>query len=217
MQQDRFESLWNKWREHHRAIFNGSRQPAFWKDGIVDENAFQGSKKKILFVLKEVNDDKNDSLDLRDFLSDGPHYQLWHTIARLAAGILKDFPDYEEIDSLEEMKQALLKIAAINLKKVPGGASADYSAINAFAFRDRELLIEQIKMIAPDIIVACGVFEQLIWLLELPVNPNAPADAPVLDEKREIRVIPFRHPGRVNNKTAYESLRETCQKPTQNG
>ncbi len=90
---------------------------------------------------------------------------MWHTVARWSAGILNDFPKYEEIDKYDTYKEWLSKIATVNLKKASGGSTADMAVINAYCYRDRELLLEQIIEIAPNIVVACGTIDVLIWLL----------------------------------------------------
>jgi len=59
----------------------------------------------------------------------------------------------------------LSKIAVVNLKKASGGSWSDMAVVNAYAFHDRELLRRQIKDISPNLIVACGTMDQIIWLL----------------------------------------------------
>ncbi len=191
--------------EHYKN--EGIDPKSICKDGILNEVKFQNVKPKVLFILKEVNDFKEG--DLREMLKDGPVWQMWHTIARWAAGIINDFPPYNEIDNSESLKENLSKIAAINLKKASGGASANLSKINAYAHLDKNLLREQIKMIRPDIIIACGTFDILIWLLNIDVKKvDNPYEEPVYDEERNIWVIPWRHPGRANNEETYEELKK---------
>ena len=200
------EDIWQSWGKHYE---NNNIQPSrICKDGVINTDKYYNAPAKILFCLKEVNDYKD--RDLREMLNDGPKYQMWHTISRWAAGLLSDFnPNFNKIDNYEQMKNALIQIAAINLKKTSGGNRADMSVINAFAKQDRELLIKQIELINPEILIACGTFDILIWLLDLKVDPDNISwkkHPPVYDAKREFWVIPWCHPGRVDNALTYQQL-----------
>lgn len=137
---------------------------------------------------------------------------MWHTISRWTGGILNNFPEFEEIDEWSAKKKNIKKISSINLKKTSGGASSNMSIINAYAHMDKELLLEQIDEIQPSIIVACGTFDSVIWLLDLKVNPDKPYECPVFEEMRNIWVIPWIHPGRVDNRKAYNELKELFSK-----
>jgi len=199
---------WGKWIEHYQAL--GIKSDRICRDGIFDDSEWGKVEKKILFVMKEVN--KWEDGNLKDLFIDGPKYQMWHTVSRWAAGILYNFPKYEKIDTLDIMKEVIRKIASINLKKISGGPASNMSAINAYAYTDRELLLEQIDEIQPNIIVACGTFDSVIWLLGLEINPDNPYEKPIFDKKRNILVVPWRHPARVNNKNTYNELKEMIAK-----
>ncbi len=202
------ESMWQRWREHYTEI--GISSTKICKDGIVDYETYAQANRKILFVMKEVN--QWDEGDLREMLIKGPKYQMWHTVARWAAGILREFPPFEEIDAYEIWVESIRSIATINLKKTSGQAAADISVINAFALMDRQLLLDQIQMINPDIIVAGGTFDSLMWLLDLKVDSENPGSKAVFDHQRRITVVPWRHPSRVNNRETYDGLREIVPK-----
>ena len=107
------------------------------------------------------------------------------------------------------MCEALPQVAAINIKKTSGGSWSDRSILNAYTAHDRELLVEQIERIDPELIIACGTFDQLIWLLDLDVNLDHPLKAPVKYGDRPIWVVPASHPAaRGKNESAYTELRE---------
>ncbi len=133
---------------------------------------------------------------------------MWHTISRWSAGIQKVFPPFDKIDNWDSKKEAIQKIAAINLKKTSGGANSDSSVINAYCKQDSQLLNRQIDLIKPDVIVTCGTFDSVLWLRGLRVNPDAPKDSIVIDKKSGALVVPWRHPGRVNNRKTYEELKQ---------
>jgi uracil-DNA glycosylase len=140
------------------------------------------------------------------------------------AGILDGFADYEERErefKLDPTKY-LRNIAVVHLKKTFGGAESDMNVINAYAFRDRELLREQISLLRPNYIVACGqarstysVTNILIWLLGLEglQNVDDPLGAPIYSEKGRFRVVPSMHPGynrRVNRNRRVAYYKELC-------
>jgi hypothetical protein len=105
-------NIWSKWEDHYREI--GLNPDDICKDGIINESHYQGASSKLLFILRETNDYAK---DLRELLKNGPKYQMWHTVARWASGLLRDFPDYEEIDKYDIMTESIKQIACINLKK----------------------------------------------------------------------------------------------------
>jgi hypothetical protein len=207
------EDLWDRWAQHYREC--GINPDRICRDGIAVPEHFAAAPQRVLFVLREVNDWEGG--DLRTLLAAGPRYQTWHTVGRWAAGLLHGFPSYEEVDRWEVMRDALQSIASINLKKTSGGASADPAVVSAYAFQDRELLRDQIELISPHTIVACGTTDVLVWLLRLPVNADTP-HAPVRT-REGVRVIPWVHPARCDNRKTYQRLaelatmRQTCTPP----
>jgi hypothetical protein len=94
------------------------------------------------------------------------------------------------------MASALRRIASINLKKASGQGWSDMSEVGAHARHDRELLIEQIDTIKPDVMVACGTFEILAWVLDLRFAPGK--SGPV-------------HPARADNRAVYDELKRLCE------
>jgi hypothetical protein len=200
--------IWEKWKKHYREL--GLEPAEICKDGVFNNDEWDTVGKKILFIMKEVNDWEGGNL--RELFKNGPKYRMWYTVSRWTAGILEGFPTYEYVDKWEVMRKAIRKIASINLKKISGGAYSNMSVINAYAHCDRDLLLEQIEDIKPDIAIACGTFESVIWLLDLEINPDKPHEKPVLDRRRNIWVIPWKHPARVNNEKTYEELKEMMEK-----
>ena len=143
--------LFAEWRE---------KRPDLVADGIADEQAYSASPIKLLFVLKEVNDPDGGGWDLREFICAGGRPQTWNNITRWTEGIQqlsKDSP-WSDLESIDERrrKQALSSIAAINLKKTPGGHTTDIDGLAATATEDREFLNRQMGLYDPDIIICCG-------------------------------------------------------------
>jgi len=198
------DNIWKCWDEHYKSI--GIKSNRICKDGIINLNHYNTANKKLLFVLKEVNDWEGG--DIRKMLENGPKYQPWYAISRWASGIFRNFPDYKEIDNFTTMCDSIRKIAAINLKKTSGGSVSNMAVINAYTHIDESLLLRQISNINPDYIISGGVFSELIWLLDLKVNPDNPIAKPVLDKIRNAWIISFRHPTRVNNSETYLELKD---------
>lgn len=212
------DNIWNRWIEYYGKL--GINPKRICKDGIINPDKFYKAKPRILFIMKDINnrgekDHSHGVRDLPEWLQDGPRHQLWYTIARWSAGVFNGFPPYRQIDS-KMIRESFAKIAAINLKKACGGARVDSEVINAYTHQDRELLLEQIESINPDFIVACGVMEPLIWLLDLKVNPEKPADEPIKDASRKTWIIPFRHPARASGEKVYNNLKKVFAKINDN-
>jgi len=192
------DGRWPEWMVHYSQLGYTSDLVAL--DGIGDQPLFQRAGRRILFVLKEPNQQKN--TDMRWELRKGPSGPPWHAVARWAACLLaKDVLSYDDAEATK--RTALRQVAAINIKKISGGAKSDMADISAVAYRDRKVLREQIQEISPQIIVACGTFAQLVWLLKLDL-PAASVDlSAVWSASRDFCVVPFRHPTRSGRSDYY--------------
>jgi hypothetical protein len=199
--------VWIEWQNHYRQ--SGLDPAAICKDGIVDPSLFAAATPKILFVLREVNDWPGGHL--KELLSAGPKYQMWYSVATWSAGLLGNFPPFAAVDKLEVLSKSLRSIAVVNLKKLSGGSRSDLQQINLFAHSDSELLRRQISQIAPQIIIACGTFDPLVWLLDLDINPNQYAKRIHLVRPAGTTVINWRHPARANRRETYRELSTICR------
>ncbi len=132
----------------------------FVRDGVVDHDAFSSSSLRILLVLKEVNDLGGGGWDLRQFLREGGQSRTWNVVARWVRAIRnlpKETPwkTLEPI-STEDRVAELTSIAAMNLKKSPGGHTADPTEIDAASRRDSLLISRQFGLYEPDLVICCG-------------------------------------------------------------
>jgi hypothetical protein len=152
------------------------RRSGLVADGVVDESSYLQSTPKLLFVLKEVNDTGGGGWDLREFLrNDGGRVPTWDAITRWVVGIRRlpeDIP-WCELDKITEVQRCatLKSIAAINLKKSPGGHTADDAAIAKVSGEDAAFLKKQCALYRADIIVCCGTgdqFHRVVSICELP-------------------------------------------------
>lgn len=136
-------------------------------DGAVDPEKYYQSKPRILFVLKEMHASPWERQSLTQYLGeDRIHGKTWNNIVRWRSAIcqvmsndtrIEVAPYKEPINDLDR-KQALADVAVINMKKVPGGSSGCMPTIIQHAKHFRQELSDQIAMLDPDVIVACGVF-----------------------------------------------------------
>ena len=163
------EALFAEWR----SSWPESRQEQFVRDGIVDEEAYLASSPRVLFVLKEVNDPGGGGWDLREFLRNrGSDYRFtWLNISRWVEGIRRlpqDIPwqELEEIDP-ERRQRALHSIAAVNLKKFPGGGSTDWTALWTAVNADGAFLKRQLTLYGADIVICCGTGDYVGKLFDL--------------------------------------------------
>ena len=200
--------LWLDWEVEYKN--RGLAWSDVTRDGPINPTNFATADPRVAFVLRETNDFGGG--DLKSLLACGPRYQMWHAVARWAAGLLDGFPAFDAIDRYPVMRDALNNVAAVNLKKITGGAASWEAQIHAFAVRDRVLLNRQLDELDPSIVVACGVFPQMMWLLDLPVDPMEPSRDPVYSEDLAAWVIPFRHPVRCDNRKSYGDLQKLASK-----
>lgn len=171
---------------------------------------------RVVFVLREPNDAEGQSrgTDLRDRLNAGPAGLTWHTVARWAVGLTEDFPSFDCLTrDPDRVAAAMRTVAAINLKKLVGTNSSDPGEIHAFAFRDRDFLRKQIRLLRPTIIIACGTMAPLMWLLDPEVDSFDPTDDQVRlrDGTRMVRTLHPAAPGK--GRREYDRLRKLLRNP----
>jgi hypothetical protein len=148
-------------------------RPNLVRDGVVDEAAYTQSMPRVVYVLKEVNDRTDGGgWDLRAVLKDATRRQTWDNVARWTQALRapdRDFTwDEVEVIDTASRRAALASIAAVNLKKSPGGYVADGTSLDGIAKADVEFLTEQISLYSADVIVCCGTGALFCQLVNLP-------------------------------------------------
>ncbi len=148
------DALFTEWRKS---------RPDLVADGVADENLYLGSQTRLLFVLKEVNSDGKGGWDLREYMRNGGRSQTWNNITRWTEGIRAACAGEPEIswDALASIdagrrKAALCSIAAINLKKSPGGHTTNVLALRDAAAQDNMLIAAQFALYEADFVICCG-------------------------------------------------------------
>ncbi|TQO38974.1 hypothetical protein GQ41_3642 [Arenibacter algicola] len=139
-------------------------------DGIVNHESYNNAEKKILWILKEPNSrNEPGSWDMREAISDklktesgilSGWQNTFTNIVYVTYGILKN-KSWEEIPFINKEPQIideLKKIAYINVKKTAGSAKTKPSVLKDYYVRSKEILLEQIKTIDPDILIFGGTF-----------------------------------------------------------
>ena len=161
---ERLDELFTRWK---KTGFKGEKFKVFCEDGIIDEETYNDEAIKVLFVLKDVNNAKpEENVDLRKNLKklEGEG-RTWFPIARWTIALLDAIAYSEEIDIMNSSKQHthLKRAAVMNLKKEAGGAKVPDDCILCYADAHSKLIKEEVRIIKPDIIIACSsvIFEAL--------------------------------------------------------
>ncbi|MFL5354931.1 hypothetical protein [Archangium sp.] len=148
-------ALFAEWREH---LAQGNRR--FYPDGIARGSSYWNTHPRVLFLLKEVNADENaEAWNLFDVVGDGSIGPTWTVISYWTHGIHEGGPAWEAVPPATAAfrREAISKIAVVNLNKCGGKATSVDSDMWAAAYRDRQFLVRQLRLYAPHIIIACGV------------------------------------------------------------
>ncbi len=192
------EQFWNRFEEH---LTKHDLEVKIARDGILNEDKFD-KEHRVLFILKETN---GYSKPLQELLKDGPRNQMWHTLSRWAFGILNPNRKFESLTK-SEMKEALQKVAVINIKKIPGKAVAKPNEILNAAIRDKDFLYEQIKSINPKIIITGKTFSALSKIIPIDGIDKKQKTYSYSKDGLSYKIIAWQHPCRKNNRKTYEAL-----------
>lgn len=193
------EKLFSKWR---------AGRIGFVSDGVVSEERYAESYTKLLFVMKEVNDEGGGGWDLRELIRCGERAKTWNNLTRWTIGIRNldrdiSWTELWEI-SQEQRCHELQSIAAINLKKSPGGYTADSLEVKKIAKEDAAYLNQQFGFYDADFTICCGTGPLLHSLLE-------PLKA--LEWKYTFRGIPYLEPTPRKYVIAYSHPEARCYPP----
>lgn len=189
----------------------------FVQGGVVDEEMFDRSEVKLLFLLKEVNDtEQKEDWSLvqliQDQMQEMTFYQIWKTIGLWSFGLQQGFPHYQTLTYRQDLHIAdgLREIAIINLKKSGGGGVSNYEEIKEHAEKNKELWMKEIEIIHPDVVVCGGTFSIIQEILGFEATP---CGSGVLTGKAlNTLFIDFYHPMyRISPKVLYAYFKETMQ------
>lgn len=132
----------------------------FYGDGLARGSRYFETQPRILYLLKEVNADKRaPAWNLFDVVGDGSIGPTWTVLTHWTYGIVNKGLAWEDVPQAtpERRREAISRLAVVNVNKCAGGASSEHGHLWAAAYRDREFLRRQVRLYRPNIIIACGV------------------------------------------------------------
>jgi len=213
----KLDSLFDKWeKEYPETVREG-----FHRDGVVYEDVFVKQNKRVLFVILEANSRKGKydqyyGKDLRwVFGEEAVGKSIDKNIGVWIMAILDNASTYEKLDRIEARDQ-FRRVAFMNLKKLSGSGTADYSAISIQAWLDREYIKQEIEIVKPTLIVACGKETNRIFKRIVSKNPYDYIDESGNWKYNAIPVIQSHHPSvrPVQAPKSFDFLREQLKKIT---
>lgn len=196
-------------------------------DGIINSEVFKEEKIKLLWILKEPNDQQSkEDWSMCDFLryrskeKEGlfnvPH---WHAsfglICKISWGVLEDSLKFDDIENFEydKLTSILDRVALINVKKIAGG-----SRVNNYFFEEYikdgkylEVLKKQIREEIQPTIIICGyTFNYLAPIIKnFDPNFDMKYSWKYIDENDIIWINGY-HPNqtKITHKEYFEIIRE---------
>ena len=180
----------------------------FITDGVIDQELWDKSDNKVMFLLKEAYDSKKESgtWDLPNLIRKrGVSGRTFKPMAQWAYGIhsvLNGNGISPYVENSEAVKMSLFSSAIVNLKKSGGKKSSGKNNLKQYVDEDWNLLSSQIKAISPKIII-CGKTWSLIKD-KLPNKKKITDSAYISDD---IIYLDFWHPSnRAANLMSYYSI-----------
>jgi hypothetical protein len=203
---EQLDQLFEKWQKDIP-----SYKGKFVKDGIIKEEIYSVlTKPKLLFIAKEPNNPKQEEGDFRKWWCDtDPQYSFSYRIAEWAHGILNDFPPFDDIYDggyPVKYKEALSSIAFMNIKKIGGLGNSNYTEMMKHLKDNKELLMESIEIISPDIIITCFTWPELRNELFSNLKWEKSGYAIDIAKWKNTKIIDFYHPSSRNAPAAAYSL-----------
>ncbi len=142
------DELFEKWKSSESV-----NSLEFAMDGIIDETLWHSAPRKVLYLLKETNNFRS---DLRILVKENPWKVIGHWTYALCNVQNGNLPSFSDADN--NHNEFCNMSAILNLKKETGSSSADNDEVRRIAERDKELILEQLEIINPDIVVCGGTF-----------------------------------------------------------
>lgn len=156
------DHLMNRWEQQL-----GGR--VFIKDGPVDFDAYAAARARIVFVLKEPNiapSVEEDRWCLSDVIED--RAATWGMLACWARGLQSEEPiEWRALPSATPANRRdwLKSTAVMNLHKGAGRTTTDMTVLEQQAGAVAHLIRNQLELLTPALIVACGTGDVLAPIL----------------------------------------------------
>ena len=152
---EELDQLFERWI----AKQNAKGEKSFCKDGIVNEEVFSKEKTRLLIISNESNDGKKSTpvladrrIAFRDYFSLG-HDNWRGKLRERCCEMYKLLTDQKEMPTNE----AALHFAFMNLNKQGGGEISNVSHIAQYCDSYKNEILEEIRIIDPDIIIWSGL------------------------------------------------------------
>ena len=172
-------------------MLNGEPNNAICYDGIVDDRQYSRSRFPVAFLLKETNGNTSDGKKpnhykdwdyvewIRESQSkaDKPLYPTFRNIS-MWTSVYFDLLERGEVSKekylkdgvlqiTDSLRQALRRIAVINLKKTFGGGSTKWEDMEGYLNQEvRDVLREQLYIAAPSVVL-CGGDAVFDWARQI--------------------------------------------------
>ena len=194
MNSDDHEIILEDWQERPQY-----KNKEFVSDGPIDWERWNKTEWRVLFLAKEVNAGEGKNWSLPETIRcewGGPRFKIWWTAAYWAYGIqnlsqdlLPPNPKYKEL--WDEVEEAFLSTAIVNIKKREGGPSSDDDDLSKYVDEDgdKNLLRKQVSCLNPNFVVCCNT-----WHLVKDVWPNAEKVSEQVYKIDDMLVLDFWHP-----------------------
>ena len=170
----KIEELFKTWCQKSLS-YSDDKEKHFYKDGIVDENIWfsENNNFRPLFILKDVNGNgAADCATVTNFVKDNDDdiqkgvEKTWRRLVTLAEGLYKVYAKDQHVQKYEligvdqdgktRYKNALNRIAIMNLKKQEGKESISDKTLRCYICRYKDEILKQIELINPSVIICCG-------------------------------------------------------------
>ena len=192
------------------------------KGGLINEDVYLASKIKVVSLLKEPNDPPKDGKEvenwsLPEYLKkniDYKHFkvrQMWKIIGTWIYAMQNQFFYYSDIYNNSNDIEGLKYLGVTNLKKSGGGANSNNNIIYENAKRSKKLWTEELKIMAPDIVMCAGTYGIIRKIIGLPNNQWMKSGVRwgLCSELPKMLFVDFYHPAyRVRPYMMYAYLKE---------
>jgi hypothetical protein len=188
--------------------------------GVVDEEKYESNIPKLVCVLKEPNNKrKRPKWSIPEFLqqrvikgSCGNNiFHMWKVLGIWSYAIHNNFPDYNDINTVQISAEGLRYIGMTNLKKSEGGGKANQKAIWEYSRNTIPLWKSELEIMNSNIILCCGTFGIVTSLLALSSFQTAVGRCYSVWQhgNNHSLILSIYHPAcRLNNAKLYTILKE---------
>ena len=189
------QALLKKWRARPRHA-----KETFISDGPIDPNRWQKVERRVLFLAKEAYGEMGpgETWDLPELIREewkGPKHKLWWTVGYWAYGIQRltngPIPSSPmDGECWEEVTEALLASAVLNVKKSSGRSSSSDDNLRKYVVEDGDLLKQQVECLNPHVLVCCNTWH----LVREDLWPHAKRVSELVYGMDGMLVLDFWHP-----------------------